>query len=199
MRTVIYNTDMVKGDDIPTKYEDLLDPKWQGKIAGPAVGGAMATALAPVLGDDGGAEWVDEMLNRQKFVTISKLTDIPSRVANGEYPIGFGLSANYAGHVDKGAPLANAPIEKVAGLPYYQFVVEGAKHPNASALLTYFFCCTDEGRQTLNRDLHWSLHDTVGSEAYEIGGDGRAVIPSAEWQLNDMSAVIKRYDALLGR
>ena len=29
---VIYNTDRVKGDDIPQTYEDLLDPKWKNDI-----------------------------------------------------------------------------------------------------------------------------------------------------------------------
>ena len=29
---VIYNTDRVKGDDIPQTYEDLLDPKWKGDL-----------------------------------------------------------------------------------------------------------------------------------------------------------------------
>ena len=29
---VMYNTDIVKGDDIPQTYEDLLDPKWKGQM-----------------------------------------------------------------------------------------------------------------------------------------------------------------------
>ena len=29
---IAYNTDLVKGDDIPDGWSDLLDPKWKGKI-----------------------------------------------------------------------------------------------------------------------------------------------------------------------
>jgi iron(III) transport system substrate-binding protein len=29
---IVYNTKMVKPEDVPKKYEDLLDPKWKGKM-----------------------------------------------------------------------------------------------------------------------------------------------------------------------
>ena len=32
METIGYNTNLVRREDAPTSYADLLDPKWQGKI-----------------------------------------------------------------------------------------------------------------------------------------------------------------------
>jgi iron(III) transport system substrate-binding protein len=33
--SILYNTELVKAADLPTNFDDLLNPKWQGKIAMP--------------------------------------------------------------------------------------------------------------------------------------------------------------------
>lgn len=198
-RAVVYNVNLVKGDDIPTKLEDLLDPKWKGKIAGPGFGDAYGMIAVPVLGEEKAAEWVKALYEDQGLAVISSMTDVPNRVANGEFMIGMGVSANYSGLVDKGAPIANAPLEKIGGQPYYSFVVNKAPHPNAAALLAYFMCCTAEGRKALLGNMGWSMFDTEGSEQYALGSNGRGVTPSEDWQLNEQSRVGKAMDKLIGR
>lgn len=198
-RTVVYNVNLVTGDDIPTKLTDLLDPKWKGQIAGPGFGDAYGMIAAPVLGEEKAAEWLKALYEEQDLAVISSMTDGINRVANGEFKIGMGVPANYSGLVDKGAPIANAPLEKVGSQPYYSFVVKGAKHPNASALLAYFMCCTEAGRQALLANMNWSMFDVEGSEQYAVGSDGRGVTPSAEWQLNEQARVGREMDKLIGR
>src|ERR1700760_3566367 len=46
MEAIGYNTKLVKAEDAPKSYADLLDPKWQGKIvkAHPGYSGAIMTA-----------------------------------------------------------------------------------------------------------------------------------------------------------
>lgn len=198
-RAVVYNSDIVTGDDIPTKLEDLLDPKWKGKIAGPGFGDAYGMISVPVLGEEKGKEWVKALYEDQDLAVIRSMTDVPNRVANGEFAFGMGVPANYSGLVTKGAPIANAPLEKVGGQPYYMFVVENSDHPNAGALLAYFFCCTEEGRQAQLQHMGGAMFDVVGSEHNAVGGDGRGQVPTAEWQLNDQGRVAKEMDKLIGR
>lgn len=198
-RAVFYNTDLVTGDDIPTKLADLLDPKWKGKIAGPGFGDAYGMIAVPVLGEEGGADWVKGLYEDQELSVIRSMTDVPARVANGEFALGMGVPANYSGLVTKGAPIANAPLEKVGGQPYYYFVQKNADHPNAAALLAYFFCCTPEGRASQLDNMNTAMFDTEGSEQNDVGGDGRGVAPTAEWQLNEQARIGKVMDGLIGR
>lgn len=198
-RAVFYNTNLLTGADIPTKLEDLLDPKYKGQIAGPGFGDAYAMVSVPVLGEAGAAEWLTSLYDDQELTVIRSISDIPSRVANGEFAIGIGIPANRTGLVDKGAPLANAPLESVGGQPYYMFVVADAPHPNAGALLTYFFCCTDEGKKSLFDSMAWAKFEYPGSEQNAIGGDGRGKVPTAEWQIEEQARVGTEFDALIAR
>lgn len=198
-RAVYYNTNLVTADDIPTKLEDLMDPKWKGKIAGPGFGDAYSMVSAPVLGEEKAKEWIKTLYDDLGLTVIRSMSEVPNRVANGEFAIGMGAPANRTGLVTKGAPIANAPLEKVGGQPYYMFVVKNAPHPNAAALLTYFFCCTDEGKQAMFEQLGWAKFDYAGSEQNEIGGDGRGVVPDAEWQLMHQARLAKEFDKLIGR
>lgn len=198
-RAVFYNTDLVTGDDIPTKLEDLLDPKWKGKIAGPGFGDAYGMVSAPVLGEEKAAEWLKAIYDDQGLTVIRSMSEVPNRVANGEFSIGMGVPANRTGLVTKGAPIANAPLEKVGGQPYYMFVMKDAPNPNAAALLTYFFCCTQEGKDALFENMGWAKFDYPGSEQNAIGGEGRGQVPTAEWQLNEQARVAKSFDKLIGR
>ena len=198
-RAVYYNTDLVTGDDIPTKLEDLMDPKWKGKIAGPGFGDAYGMVSVPVLGEEKAAEWLKTLYDEQDLTVIRSMSEVPNRVANGEFSIGMAVPANHTGLVSKGAPLANAPLEKVSGQPYYMFVLKNAPNRNAGALLAYFLCCTQEGKDALFQNMGWSTFDYPGSEQNAVGGDGKGVVPTAEWQLNNQARVAKAFDKLIGR
>lgn len=198
-RAVVYNTNLVTGDDIPTKLEDLLDPKWKGKIAGPGFGGAFGMISVPVLGEEKAAEWLKALYEDQDLAIIRAMTDVSNKVANGEFAIGMGVPADYVGLRSKGAPIENAPLEKVGGQPYYTFVVKDAPHPNAAALLTYFLCCTEEGRAAQLEYMNAAHFDTPGSEAYEVGSNGRGVAPTPEWQVNEQARVHAEFNALIGQ
>lgn len=198
-RAVFYNTDLVKAEDAPTKLEDLLDPKWKGKLIGPGFGDAYGMVSVPVLGEEKAAAWLTSLYNDQELSVNRSMSEIPNKVANGEFAIGMGIPANHTKLVDKGAPLANAPLEKVGGQPYYMFVLKNAPNPNAGALLTYFFCCTQEGKDALFENMGWSKFDYPGSEQNAVGGDGRGMIPTQEWQLNEQGRVHGAFTKLIGR
>ena len=52
--TSAYNTDLIKPADLPKTYDDLLDPKWKGKLAIEADDSVWFGALVTALGEEKG-------------------------------------------------------------------------------------------------------------------------------------------------
>jgi len=196
-RNVIYNTKLVKKADAPRRLQDLADPKWKGKIVAPAIPDVFAL-LVPVLGEREAVELVRQLMQDQQMVLIQSVTDVGTKVANGEFALGFGVPADWTGLRKRGAPIDNAPLEKVSGQPFYAGVLAKGDHPAAATLFSYFVCCTPEGKRSLYRSIGWANFDTSGTEPYEIGGQGRGVNPDYQWEMRDQPRVSQEIAKILG-
>ena len=196
-RNVIYNTKLVKPADAPHSYEDLLDPKWKGKIVAPSFGSAFG-GLALVMDEQKAYDFVRKLVNEQKLALVQTFSDVPTKVANGEYLFGFGINANISGLVDRGAPVANAPLKKVWGSTNYAVILKNADNQAAGKAFTYFVCCTVEGQQALYKAANIAIFDTPNTELHEIGGEGRGVAPSFEFATQQESRIDNEMAKILG-
>jgi iron(III) transport system substrate-binding protein len=79
-----YNTNLVKPEDAPTSFADLLDPRWQGRIGKghPDYSGTIFTATFALSRDLGWFYF--ERLAQQKVVQLQSSRDPPNRLARGE-------------------------------------------------------------------------------------------------------------------
>ena len=79
-----YNTNLVKPEDAPKSFADLLDPKWAGKMvkAHPAYSGTIMTATFQIARDLGWGYL--EKLAKQKIMQVQSSTDPPKKLALGE-------------------------------------------------------------------------------------------------------------------
>ena len=79
-----YNTNLVKPEEAPKSYADLLDPKWQGKIvkAHPGYSGAIMTATFVLARDLGWSYF--EKLAQQKVLQVQSAADPPKKLLLGE-------------------------------------------------------------------------------------------------------------------
>src|SRR6476659_11335575 len=81
------NTDLVKPEDRPKSFADLLDPKWKGKIvkAHPSYSGTIMTATYQMVRELG---WTYlEKLAQQQLLQIQSATDTPKKVVLGGRPV----------------------------------------------------------------------------------------------------------------
>ncbi|HEY1297435.1 MAG TPA: extracellular solute-binding protein [Chloroflexota bacterium] len=128
----------INKDQVPegiNTMDDLLNPKWKGKIAvyDPTVsnGGSMALAgLLAVKGDSFLQQLIDE--NGAKYVATSN--QLTQWVAEGRYPIGFGVDATQLADLQKQGVGANVVRNRSFGdysLASGLSVLKNAPHPNA--------------------------------------------------------------------
>src|SRR5581483_9510932 len=81
---IAYNTNLVKKEDAPKSFTDLLDPKWKGKLvkAHPGYSGTIVTAtlaVSKVLGWE-----YFEKLGQQQVMQVQSAIDPPRKIAQGE-------------------------------------------------------------------------------------------------------------------
>lgn len=158
---LVYNSQAVTAQDAPRDWDDLLDPKWKGKILirDPLASGTMRTMFGMILSrsvqetgsPDRGFDWLRrldaqtkeylqqpalmiEKLNRQEgLVTIWELTDLLWQRKRGS-PLAFHFPAS-------GTPV----IDDSLGL------VKGARHPEEAKAFIEFVGST-EGQALAARD-----------------------------------------------
>ena len=147
---IAYNTNLVKPEDAPKSYADLLNPKWSGKIvkAHPSYSGTILTATYQIARDIGWSYF--EKLAQQKIMQVQSATDPPKKLALGERTI----MADGGEYVALGLKEKGDPIEIVypaEGTPLIvgpNAVFKSAPNPNAAKLLqAYMFSA--EGQQVL--------------------------------------------------
>lgn len=95
-RVLAYNPNLVQAEDLPRTLEDLLDPKWKGKIGWAPTNGsfqAFLSAMRGLWGDDARVEaWLRGMMANEPKA-YPKNTPIVRALASGE--IALGLTNHY--------------------------------------------------------------------------------------------------------
>jgi iron(III) transport system substrate-binding protein len=133
---IAYNTNLVKREEAPKSFADLLDPKWAGKLvkAHPAYSGTIMNATFETARDLGWGYF--EKLAKQRVMQVQSATDTPKKIALGERAVmvdGAGyLVIRYKEegqpveivYPEEGTPLAGGPSA----------VFKGAPNPNAARL-----------------------------------------------------------------
>lgn len=145
---ILYNTELVKGPDVPKTFDDLLESKWQGQISMPDPSRHASTAqflwnMEQLKGD----KWMDFVrgLAKQKPHLVESYSSVPNTIVRGETAVGI-TYVQYAGQF-KG-PISFAPLDKVFADP--SDVALSAKSPNANAGRLFIeYLCSAEGQKTV--------------------------------------------------
>ncbi|HUA56675.1 MAG TPA: extracellular solute-binding protein [Candidatus Sulfotelmatobacter sp.] len=163
-----YNTKLVKAEDAPKSYADLLDPKWSGKIvkAHPGYSGTIMTATFEIARDIGWTFF--EKLAKQHIMQVQSAIDPPKKLAAGERAVMADSSEAMVNTlVEAGNPIA--PIYATEGTPFITGpcgIVKEAPHPNAARLFVSFMLSV-EGQQLVvdvagMRSLHPQVKEKPG-------------------------------------
>ena len=142
------NTTLVSKEQAPKTYQDLLDPRWRGKMAwNPgSIAGALGFVGATLMsmGDARGMDYL-KALSAQRIVNIEASSRaILDQVIAGEYPIGLMIFNHHTVFsAQKGAPSDWIKLEPVPVALDAVAILKDAPHPNAAKLLVDFLTSED--------------------------------------------------------
>jgi iron(III) transport system substrate-binding protein len=150
VHSIVYNTKLVTGADIPRRYTDLLDGKWKGKLGLNQNNYMLLAAMLNLYGQEKGMDFLNRLADQQPSVrTGGTLT--ATLVGAGEFPLAASVNANNVDNVrEKGGPVNWARLdEPYYGEPHPVAVMANAPHPNAARLLAEF-AISKEGQQLMS-------------------------------------------------
>ncbi len=143
-----YNTNMVKRQDVPKSYEDLLQPKWKSNMFLDDEAYEWSAVLQKHLGRDKALQFM-RALAKQDLRFMRGRTAQSQLLAAGERPIAIVLS----GHTVLDMKARGAPVDQVILDPYYAqanklMLARHAPHPHAAALF-YDWSLSEEGQSII--------------------------------------------------
>jgi iron(III) transport system substrate-binding protein len=158
-----YNTSLVPKGTQPKTYQDLLDPKWSGKIAWNALPstsggvGFIGTALSE-MGQERGMAYLRAFAKQKVANVPAAARQVLDQVIAGEYAIALQIFNHHAViSAKKGAPVDWIKMEPATGTLSVIGIQKNAPHPNAAKLLVDFII-SKEGQQVY-RDADYLTAD----------------------------------------
>ena len=139
-----YNTNLVKKEELPKTYADLLDPKWKGKLGIEAKNQDWFASMVEINGGgEKGIKYFSDLVARNGLSPRTGHTLLTNMVVSGEVPLALTVY-NYMPEQakKKGAPIEWFAIEPAIARSNAVGVARKAPHP-AAALLFHEFMLTD--------------------------------------------------------
>jgi ABC-type Fe3+ transport system substrate-binding protein len=159
------NTNLVKPEDRPKTFDDLLDPKWAGKMVWrrnnmTGSTGFIANTLA-TRGEQAGMDYLRK-LARQRIVTVS-ISDraLLDQVIAGEYAMAIAMT-NHNIEISRkqGAPVVWIPLEPALMTSEQIGLTTLSPHPNAG-LLFVEYALSREGQTVFQQSGYIPSHPAV--------------------------------------
>jgi iron(III) transport system substrate-binding protein len=196
---IAYNTNLVRKEEAPKSFADLLDPKWAGKIvkAHPAYSGTIMNATFQIARDIG---WdYLEKLAKQRVMQVQSATDTPKKVALGERAI----MADGAGYLviryrEEGQPIDIVyPAEGTPLAAGPSAVFKAAPNPNAARLFQNWMHSREAQQLIVDSACQYSAHaQTVGKKEVRPLRDIKLMKEDPEEVEKTAEDIKKRYAAI---
>jgi len=147
-----YNTTKVKPEELPRTFNDLLDPRWKGRLGAESKAEEWFYTLVQEMGEDKSLKFFRDLVATNGLSVRSGNSLLNNLVVAGEVPFALAIYS----YLPEQARRAGAPINWIALQPTIAYtdgmaVAKHAPHPFA-AVLFYDFLFTDG--QTLLEQLN---------------------------------------------
>lgn len=191
-----YNTDLVKGADIPKSWDDLLNPKWKGKIGVPS-GTHTWARLSQNWGDEKTTQFVTRLA--AQGIRLGSFADLNQSLQLGEIQIMTGIIDNLMNvNQAKNAHVAWAvDVKPVLALGIMAGPVKGAENPNA-ALLFSGFLASEKGQALWAEFQNQTSIFVEGSASWKLVQGKDPLTLNDVFMVRDLNPRTSKYGKILG-
>ena len=140
---IVYNKELIKPDDAPKLLEDLLNPRYKGKVVMPDPTQHTTTlqwlaSLYKIMGKEKAEKFARDLGASKPFL-VESLAPSAERVATGETPIGISLVRYVVTFAEKGAPVDYVRLGRMMSVGQYIALSNKAVRPSGGkAFIDYF-------------------------------------------------------------
>jgi iron(III) transport system substrate-binding protein len=140
---VVYNKNLVKLEDAPKSVEDIVNPKYKGKLvmADPTLHVTTIqwlSSLHKIMAKEKTEKFIRD-LAAMKPVLVESMLPVSERVANGEIPIGLTFVKFAYSAAQSGAPLDYVRVDRMLGDSHFIVLSNKAPHPSAGKAFVDFY------------------------------------------------------------
>jgi iron(III) transport system substrate-binding protein len=148
--TIAYNTRLVKPDEVPNSYEDLLHSRWVGRIGIEGSDDDWFASIVKHMGEKKGLDFFRKLAQMKPQVRTGH-TLLAELVASGEIPL---VATIYNHNAERllvnGAPIKWKALDPTFGRPNAVAVAKRTQRPHA-ALLFVDFMLSREGQELIKQ------------------------------------------------
>jgi iron(III) transport system substrate-binding protein len=191
-----YNKKILPEKDVPKKWEDLLDPKWKGKLGVINSTHHWGRLAAGPWGEEKTIQFVKKLSAQQPILT--RAGEMAQRLILGEVLISATLQDSQL-HESKesGAPLAFAEqVSPVISPEYHVGVLKNARHPNVGHLFVAYMASADVQPIWEKYTGHTSAY-VPGTTAYKFA-QGKQVVYMKQDQAEKVDKISRQIGKILG-
>ena len=174
--TPAVNTDLVDEGDFPKAYDDLLLPRWKGKMVwkpndtsgAPGFIGTILTSM----GEGRGMDYLRRLAGQKIRIVDASARGLLDQVIAGSYPMVLQIFNHHAAiSAAQGAPVAWLPFSPSAVVLECAGMVKGGPNPNAAAVLLNFLVST-EGQTIMQKASYLPSSPSVPALKPELKPSG---------------------------
>jgi len=189
-----YNTNLVKKDEVPKNYDQLLDPKWKGKkisIDDSAYG--LLAGLIRAWGKEKAVEYFKKLAAQEPVVMRGNTNRVQLAMA-GEYPLIIAYAPTIQRETSKGHPMDWVPLDPVAVQVNPMMLAAKAPHPNAARLFIDFLL-SKQGQKMLVGFRRIPVREDVEPDPPRLFRGYKRIVEHPE-DYKDFAQTIKQYQEI---
>ncbi|MGV6873558.1 ABC transporter substrate-binding protein [Pseudochelatococcus sp. B33] len=175
-----FNTELVEKGTEPQTLQDLLDPKWRGKLvwnsnlSSSGAAGFVGMVLSE-MGEEKGMAYLRDLAQQNVAGLSASARQVLDQVIAGEYAIALNIFNHHTViSANKGVPVMWIPMQPALVFLSYISLTKDAPHPNAGKLFMEFLI-SEEGQKLYREADYLPVHPNVEPKDPSLRPDGETL------------------------